>query len=191
MRGFTLTTTMVAEPVEGDIWGGSVVDLIYRGGNMFMSWESIAFKPGVLLPYWPWNILGSMGTIGRLGSVVGGQLVMQAAPLTPAAGTPQIGQVVINSLTAPNAILAENFGAELSFDSRLRRTPIRLRLLPYMDKVVVFNNISQGTSASFATAGYASNNTQPIVASIVPAATTTGISYAVSSVATYKWYSIL
>lgn len=130
--GFTLTTVSVAELVEGDVLGGSVIDLIYRGGNVWLAWDAISFRPGAVLPSWPWGLIGNVGTIGRLGSAVGGALYLAAAPLTPAVGVPAIGQVIINSLTARNAILADNFQANWLFDSRLRRIPIQMRLLPYL-----------------------------------------------------------
>lgn len=190
-QGFSLRTIMSAERVEGDIWGGSVVDLVYRGGNMFLSWDAVAFRAGSVVPMWPWNILGSMGTIGRLGSVVGGSMVLVANPLTPAGGTPAIGQIVINSLTAPNAILAEDFDSELLFDSRLRRVPIRMRLLPYFDHLYTISSIAPGTSSAYATAGFAINNSQPIVAGITPSPATGSVVYSLISTAAYKWYTIM
>lgn len=186
--GFVLRSIMSAEHVTGDIWGGSVVDLIYRGGNMLMEWTSVAFRAGSVVAMWPWGILGSMGTIGRLGSVVGGSVVMVANPLTPAAGTPAIGQIVINSLTAPNAVFAEDFDASIIFDSRLRRTKIRMRLLPYFDHLVTF---SAQAPATVATAGLAVGGVQPIVAGINPAAVAGQPAYTVTSAAAYKWYSIM
>lgn len=190
-KGFTITSTMSAEVVEGDIWGGSVVDLVYRGGNMYMSWDAIAFKAATLVPFWPWNVIGSMGTIGRLGSGVGGAIVMTAAPLTPAAGLPSIGQVIIQSITAPNAILAENFNAELFFDSRLRKVPIRLRLLPFFDRLVTINQNPIPANFSVAQAGLVVNGVQQIVATMVPAAIPGASAYSMFNVASYKWYSIL
>ncbi len=130
--GFTLHTQSTAEVVEGDALGGSVIDLIYRGGNVFLSWDAISFRPGAIVPSWPWAMLGSVGTLGRLGSAVGGTLFMAAAPLTPASGNPTVGQLIINSLTARNAILAENFRMDWLFDTRLRRIPVQMRLLPFV-----------------------------------------------------------
>lgn len=189
-RGYTLSTSMVGELVEGDIWGGSVADIVYRGGNMTLEWTSVAFRAGSVVPYWPWGILGSMGTIGRLGSVVGGSIVMVAAPFTPAAGTPAIGQIVINALTAPNAILHENMQSPIFFDSRLRKMPIRLRLLPFFDRTVG-NALNPGQSASLATAGFAVGNSQVTVATIVPTAVAGQAQYQTINAASYKWYTIL
>jgi hypothetical protein len=189
-RGYTMHSQMDAEIVQGDIWGGSVADIVYRGGNMTLEWDSIAFKAGSVVPFWPWGILGSMGSIGRLGSVVGGSIVLVAAPGTPAAGTPAIGQIIINALTAPNAILHEQYAAQMIFDSRLRKLPIKLRLLPYFDRVVG-SALNPGQSASLATAGFAVGNAQQTVATIVPTAVAGAAQYTTINTAAYKWYSIL
>lgn len=188
--GYTLHSTMEAEHVIGDIWGNSIADVVYRGGNMILEYTAVAFKAATVCQFWPWGILGSMGTIGRLGSVVGGSMVLVAAPNTPAAGTPAIGQIVINALTAPNAILHEQYNAQMGFDSRLRKLPIRLRLLPYFDRVVG-SALNPGQSASLATAGFAVGNAQQVVATIVPTAVAGAAQYTTINTAAYKWYSIL
>lgn len=131
-RGFTLSTTMEAELVTGtDIWSKSIVEVIYCGGNMFLHWDAIAFKYGALAPYWPWSQLGYLGQMGRLGTIYSGSVVMVAAPGTTASNTPNVGQIQLLSLTAPNAILVEGQNQALVFDARLRRIPAALRLLPY------------------------------------------------------------
>jgi hypothetical protein len=192
-RGFTVTSTMSAELVEGDIWGGSVVELIYRGGNMFMSWDAIAFKYGSIVPFWPWSTIGSCGTVGRLGSFYGGQVILSAAPGTTAANFPAIGQVSITALTAKNCILAENSQSELYFDSRLRRLPVRLRILPYFDFLwsYIAGNPPSAVSGS---AGYI-NPAQvgrPASEAFQPVVTASGISpYTVYKTAVYKWFDII
>lgn len=183
-RGFTLKSSMSAEPVEGDIWGGSVVDIIYRGGNMHIVWDAIAFRYGSLVPFWPWSTIGTMGTVGRLGSVYGGGLVLVAAPGTTAADFPAIGQVHLQSISAANAILQENNAFDLVFDSRLRRVPVALRLLPYFDQLVTVG--AGGTGAGRAGLVDATGSQQTVV---TMATFATGASI-ISQVANYKWYSI-
>lgn len=187
-RGFSLRTSLKAEQVEGDLWGGSVVDIIYRGADVMLQFTSIAFRPSVVSAVWPWSVLGSMGTIGRLGSVIGGSLVMTAAPLTPAAGNPVIGQVVINSLTAANAIFEGT--SELIFDSRLRKVPINLRLLPFYDRTIVYSPSQLGANSTNAIAGIGAGGLG-IVAQVVPPAVVGQPQYTVISQAAYKWYSLL
>lgn len=179
-RGFTLSTQMVGEPVEGDIWGGSVVDVVYRGGNCRVSWEAIAFKYGSIVPYWPWATLGTMGTVGRLGSVYGGNLVLVAAPGTTAADTPAIGQVHLQALTARNAILVPNNTFDLVFDSRLRKVPVALQLLPFYSDLIT---VTSGGTEIYGKAGLAdAAGGQNVVV-----ATDNSI---ITKVANYKWYSI-
>jgi len=148
-QGFTLSTIMHGERVRGDFLGQSTVDIIYQGADIYLQWNSISFRPGSVQTMWPWGLLGNVGTLGRLGSVTGGTLFLAAAPLTTATGTPLIGQVVINALTARNAILAENLEQSLLFDNRLRTIPVRMRLLPFLSMTYQITNTSQyftGTS---------------------------------------------
>lgn len=107
-----------------DAYGDSVLDLVYRGGNVHLQFESKAYKSGSITPFWPWGALGAMGTIGRLGSDVGAAMLLTATAGTPAATSPA-------NLTANKSILAENFPARLLFSSVLRTVPVRLRCLPY------------------------------------------------------------
>lgn len=179
-RGFTLTTQMIGETVEGDIWGGSTVEIIYRGGNMRISWEAIAFRYGSVVPYWPWSTLGTMGTVGRLGSTYGGNLVLVAAPGTPAADYPAIGQVHMQAITAQNAILVPNNSFDLVFDSRLRKVPVALQLLPFYDSLVT---VTDTTPTVYGRAGLVDATGGQ---NVVVGATSTRV----TQVANYKWYSI-
>jgi len=179
-RGFTLSTQMVGEAVEGDIWGGSIVDIVYRGGNCRISWEAIAFRYGSVVPYWPWATLGTMGTVGRLGSTYGGNLVLVAAPGTTAADFPTIGQLHMQAITAQNAILVPNNNFDLIFDSRLRKVPVALQLLPFYDTLVTVSDL---TPTVYGKAGVIDSTGGQNVA---VSATTTRV----TQVANYKWYSI-
>jgi hypothetical protein len=179
-RGFTLTTQVVGEPVEGDIWGGSIVDIVYRGGNCRIGWEAIAFRYGSVVPYWPWATLGTMGTVGRLGSTYGGNLVLVAAPGTTAADFPTIGQLHMQAITAQNAIIVPNNSFPLIFDSRLRKVPVELQLLPFYDSLVT---VSEANSTLYGKAGIidATGGQNVVVASTATR---------VTQVANYKWFSI-
>lgn len=107
-----------------DAYGDSVIDLVYRGGNVFLQFESKAYKAGSITPFWPWGSLGAMGVIGRLGSDVAAAMVLTSTAGTPAAAAPA-------TLTGTKSILAENFPARLLFSSVVRTVPVRLRCLPY------------------------------------------------------------
>lgn len=133
-EGILLQQETRAELIQGsDAYGDSVLDLIYRGLDVFLQVTCKAFKPGSLTPFYPWaslgviQVLGGTSPIGRLGSAVS-----SAAVLTALSGTAfnTAGATIINTLTAPQAILAENFNGELLFNSKLRKVPIRMRCLP-------------------------------------------------------------
>lgn len=191
-RGFTLTSTMVAELVEGDIWGGSVADIVYRGGNMFLQWDAIAFAYASLAPFWPWATLGTIGVVGRLGSVLGGSVVLVAAPGTTASNTPAIGQASLLALTAPNAILAEGQNMDLVFDSRLRRVPVRLRLLPFYSQSANVNGGANagGAAATFQVPAIGGGFVNALGVTPDPLATAAPLPISIVTVPMYKWYNI-
>lgn len=127
--GYTLDQGVSAEVIdETDAFGGSAIDYIYRGGNVFLNFLSKAYKAGSIAAFWPWGSLGVMLTaaapLGRLASAVAGVDVMTAVAATPAANAPA-------SLTANLAILAPNNNASLLFNSKVRDVPVRLMILPY------------------------------------------------------------
>ena len=113
---------------ESDAYGGSAIDFIYRGGNVFCDFRSLAYKAGSIAPFWPWAALGTLLTaaapLGRRASDIAVSHVLSAVPNTPAQLTPA-------TLTGPLAILAPNFSAKLLFNSKLRTVPVRLMYLPY------------------------------------------------------------
>lgn len=129
--GYRIQQDSSAFPVNNtDAYGDSMIDFIYRGGNAFMIYNSIAYKAGAITPFWPWGTLGVMFTsaapLGRLASAVAAAMVITAVANTPAAAAPA-------SVTAPLAILAPNSNLELLYTSKLRTVPTRLQLLPSLN----------------------------------------------------------
>jgi hypothetical protein len=122
-----------------DAFGDSLLDGIFRGGGVRLTFESKRFAVGALTPFYPWNTLGTLASpaspIGRLASDVASAMILSAVAGTafagPAAGAP--GAPGINTLPASKAILAPNSPARLLFSSRLRQIPISLVLLPYVN----------------------------------------------------------
>lgn len=129
--GVELQQDSAAEFIDRtDAYGDSIIDWVYRGGNVFLQYEAKAYKAGSITPFWPWGALGVMqavGTtpapIGRLASDVAAATVLTALAGTPAASSPA-------TLTASKSILAPNNPARLLFSSRLRTVPVRLQSLP-------------------------------------------------------------
>lgn len=123
--GFELQLEPKQTPInQSDAFGDTTLDHIYRGADWFLQFTGLAYKAGIITPFWPWAGLGTMGAISRLASDVASAMVLSSLAGTPAATAPA-------SLTATKSILAPNSPARLLFNSTLRNVPIRLQLLPF------------------------------------------------------------
>jgi hypothetical protein len=138
--GYTLTLDTEAEDIgETDAWGQSVVDSVFRGGNCFIQFTSVAYKTGSLQAFWPFGgplagpgVLGVLFdanqatplAIAQLASNIAKALVLTSTPGTPAAATPA-------TLTATFSLLSRNNNGRLIFNSKLRDVPVRLRCYPF------------------------------------------------------------
>lgn len=130
-EGYSLQQDSAASLINNtDAYGDSVIDWIYRGGNVFLQFNSLAAKAGSYSPFWPWGTLGVMfaaaSPLGRLASAVAQSMVLSSVASTPAAS----GAFAPNTLTGSLSILAPNNPASLLFNSKLRTVPVRLQLLP-------------------------------------------------------------
>jgi len=123
--GFLLRSSVEKESVIGDCYGGTVVDMIYRGLNCFLTVRSIAAATAQLMinPYG--TDIGAIGTIGRLDSALGAAISLSAVSGTPAANAADLG-----TLSAAVAALAEGFESQINFNTRARYVPLTWRLLP-------------------------------------------------------------
>lgn len=77
----------------------------------------------VLTNYGAWGVIGQVGR-QAIQSSLAGALVLTAVTGTPSASTPA-------TLTASQAIIAEDFDVDLVFASELREIAMRMRLLPF------------------------------------------------------------
>lgn len=134
-EGYELSWTYSVEPIaQSDSHGDAFMDGVFRGiSNCFIQANSLEAKAGSYNPVTPWSILAPSGTtylgpgvIGRLMSDVAGILILTSTAGTPAVSSPA-------TMTATYAILAENYDVRLLFHSKLRKVPIRWRILPYSD----------------------------------------------------------
>lgn len=124
-NGYELQQDAKAELVnQTDAFGESIIDFVYRGGDVFLQFESKAYKAGSTTPFWPFGALGVMGVIGRLASDLAVATVLSATAGTPAAAAPA-------TLTGTKSLLAPNNPARLLFNSKVRNVPVRLILLAY------------------------------------------------------------
>ena len=139
--GYDLDAGLKQEVIdESDGYGNSLLDYIYRGGDAFMNWSAKAFKPGSISPLWPWGgslgeISSTTGPVGRLASDMALPLILTAVANTPAA---VVGNACV-TFTASKSILAPGFGIKLNFNSKLRKVPTRLALLPYVSTTKIIN----------------------------------------------------
>ncbi len=137
--GYEISARHAAELInETDRYGAMVVDGIFRGiQDVAVQCNGLEWTAGLLLAAYPFGAafpasgagyLGP-GVIGRLLSAVAGALILTATSGTPAAAAPA-------TLTATYAIIHEGFDVRWMIDSKLRKLPIRLRILPYLDTVI-------------------------------------------------------
>lgn len=126
-EGFRLSHSFFKRLITGDSFAEAPQDGIYRGGELFIGMNLIAYDsaalPSIMWPYAATFL--DLGVIGRtdVGSTIAKSLVLTAVTGTPAASTPA-------TLTLPNAILAEGFPVELLFAPDLREVPLRQRIYP-------------------------------------------------------------
>lgn len=140
--GYELQFDMEMEDIgETDAYGLSVIDGVWRGGNVHCQLTSTAYKTGSLAAFWP--IGGAVNADGVFGILVDGGVadpnklpigelasnMAKAFVLTVTVGTPADGNP--DTVTASKALLAKNNGGKLLFNSKLRDVPVRLRFYPY------------------------------------------------------------
>lgn len=143
-EGWELSWRRAVEAINrSDAYGDMFIDGIERGiSDMFLQADSLEAKAGSYLAISPLEELSpsgndyiAPGVIGRLMSAVAGIVILTATASTPAAAGPA-------TLTATYATLAENFDAKLLMNSKLRKIPIRFRILPYLDTVIKFVTVT-------------------------------------------------
>lgn len=131
-NGFELSQEASYQEISpSDAYGDTVLDLIYRGANVFLQYESKAYKAGSIAPAWPFAALGALGSAGTLMAGAGTPLVKSTVL------TRVLTDSTPTSITGARSCLAKNFPVRLLFDSRLRTVPIRKQILP-SDTAVFF-----------------------------------------------------
>lgn len=124
-EGYRVSHQHFARLITGDAFAKMTQDTILQGVDMFIDYTLIEYNAaGALSAFWPFkNTIYDVGVIGRLGSAVGGTLILTAVANTPAAATPA-------SLTLSTCILAEGFPVSILYGPDLREVPIKQRVLP-------------------------------------------------------------
>ncbi len=139
-EGWELSWQLAVQAINNsDAYGDMFIDGILRGlSQVFLQCDSLEAKAGSYLAVSPLlelapagaTVLGP-GVIGRLMSATAGITILTATAAAPAAAAPA-------TLTATFSHLAENFDAKLLLHSKLRKVPIRLRCLAYLDTTIKF-----------------------------------------------------
>lgn len=120
---------------QSDIYGDTILDAVYRGGNCMVQCLGIEFaKAAQKSAIWPYGeqnnsslpAFAFLGTVGFMdvGSSLYAALLLTAVAGTTAASTPA-------TMSAAQAIMAEQAETEYQKTSRLRTVPLTLRLYPY------------------------------------------------------------
>lgn len=133
VEGYRYSYEWFAENIEqSDLYGRTLIDMIFLGGNASISYRSRTYSAADLGPPSPWGPLGVLFTaarpISQTARSAAKAFILTATANTPAAATPA-------TLTAALAILAPQSRVELLFDSKSREVPVTLNLLPYESAV--------------------------------------------------------
>lgn len=137
-QGYELECVNFGELIRGDQLGDSVQDGVYRGMDWFLSATfeeftqdglgSIADTTKVQAAA-PWNTIANFGTSGVVGSLFSGNA--KAIVLTSVTGTPARAAILLgDTVTLTRAVLQEGFTTRYLLSTRLRKLPLRFRLLP-------------------------------------------------------------
>ena len=124
---------------QSDIYGDSVIDSVYRGGNCMLSMIGLEFSTLFTKSApWPFGDLntsslpafGFMGIVGRMamGSSLTAALVLTSVNTTTLGTTPLASPA---TMTASAAKVAEGTDLRYLMTSRLRTLPLTMRLFPY------------------------------------------------------------
>lgn len=127
--GFEMRPTFYREDIKADDFGDTLIDGIYRGANVSLTFELIEWRANATALMWPVNAAdGDMGTVsGNALSLVG--MTMQSLAgslvLTPVTGI----SASLKTYTFLKVIPDGQHGG-FSFNSRLRRMRCSLLCLP-------------------------------------------------------------
>lgn len=121
--GFRIRHQWDVEDIQGDAYGGAIIDKIYRLGRVFVDATSIESESaGVVAALKPFgeSALGIATDTGDQGSDTAAALVLTAIQSSsPVSTTPA-------TITAPSAIVGSS---DINYNSRARRVPLNFELL--------------------------------------------------------------
>lgn len=127
--GFNLDFSLSAEDIRGDNFGDTVQDGVFRGGDMFLTATLLEYDlVNTSKVLWPWSATNfgkiDAGFIGRLMSTFAKVLIL--TKVTGPSSSP-------TTITCNTAVIAPRFNVNMLLAPRLKRVPIRLQFLPFVD----------------------------------------------------------
>lgn len=129
--GFELEFSFKQELIDKtDAYARTIIDMIGQGCDTYVSANLIEWIPGSKALLWAYGggVMGKIFSVAAPPAVFASNLasafVMTSTANTTAASNPA-------TLTGSKAFPAPNFNPKILCDSRLRKLPIRLILLPY------------------------------------------------------------
>jgi hypothetical protein len=127
--GYNINFMLRAERVdETDIYGNSLIDLIYRGAQLTIDTIAKVYAAGSTGPLAAWassfngQVYAAAKPIAQLASTAAAALVLTAVANTPAASSPA-------TFTATKSIISPDNNFSLIFNSQLREVPLRWDVL--------------------------------------------------------------
>jgi len=132
-NGIRMVQQVSKQVITCDTYGDSVVDAVFRGGNVSVILEAIEYGQAVGA-MWPYGSNPSiMGLCGRLdvGSSIAQSLLLSAVQGTPANPAGTSGSPL--TMQAPFAIIDEGQRTEIMLANMLRTVPLVFRLYPWVD----------------------------------------------------------
>lgn len=120
---------------QSDIYGDSVIDGVYRGGNCLISMVGLEFTQllakSALWPYGALNTssLPALGFMGSIGTMLVGSNKSKSTVLTALTG--RTASAAPATMTATQAVMADGSETAYLMTSRNRTSPLVLRCLPY------------------------------------------------------------
>ncbi len=128
--GFELELIIAAQEITGDAYGDTIIDGVYRGGNMFVTFVGQEQLKGALLSAWPFSAtaaasyaladLAVLGVIGKQFTEIGQNIVLTAIAGTTAATNP----ATLTAMAFPS-----RESKRIAFKSGLRQFPCRMQLI--------------------------------------------------------------
>jgi hypothetical protein len=144
--GFRIRLQFTKEAVRGDLYGDTIIDNVFRGGNCHLSLVGIEYGVGLVGVFTVYSgtpggtpTLGVIGRLGLPGVMDSGSKYAGAVVLTAVAGTTAAAAPA--TLTAAEGIVSEET-IEILLSTQYRRVPITLQLLPYLNSVNVWFTVT-------------------------------------------------